>query len=160
KNPAGYKEDRLSPGVGVWNLDNVDVLVRLDTVARGDVTMTTGKRRKDANGDPVSCPDPGKDDEYLDISWLARFSDILGPGNGAIIDELREDAAKIKKDDLLNARVRLPKGSISCARPSLEDFDNMMFSFKDTDYIQFVSDLVRFTSADAQSIQLELVPFG
>ena len=162
KNPTGYVEDRYSPGVGIWDLNNVDLLIRLDTIARGEVITTTGKRRKDSSGKPVTCPDHTNSDEYTDISWLARFSEILpGTNSGAIKDALKGDASTIPKNDLLNARVRLAKGTISCARPSLEDYDEMMFGFSDIDdYGQFVSDLVRFRSADAQAIQLELVPFG
>jgi len=161
KSPNGFQADRYSPGIGVWDLTNTDLLIRLDNVARGEVTATTGKRRKDTSGKPVPCPDSTKDDEYTDIGWLNRISDVFGAGAGAIKDTLRGDANAVAKDDLLNARVRLPKGTISCARPSLPAYDSVMFKFKDiSTYGQFLSDIVRFKSNDAQTIQLELVPFG
>jgi len=161
KNPTGYKPDRYSLGIGVWDLTNMDVLIRLDNAARGEITTTTGKRRKDTSGKLVPCPDYTNDEEYTDITWLNRISDVFGSGAGAMQDGLKGDAASIAKDALLNARVRLPKGSIGCARPSLAAYDRVMFNFKDmTAYGQFLSDIVRFRSNDAQAIQLELVPFG
>lgn len=161
KNPTGYMPDRYLLGIGVWDLTNMDVIIRLDNAARGEVTTTTGKRRTDTSGKLVPCPDHTNDDEYTDITWLNRISGVFGAGQGEIRDSLKGDATSIAKDDLLNARVRLPKGSIGCARPSLADYDRMMFKFKDiTAYGQFVSDIVRFKSNDAQAIQLELVPFG
>jgi hypothetical protein len=160
-NPSGYTPDRYNPGIGVWDLTNMDVLIRVDNAARGEVTTTTGKRRTDASGKPVPCPDFTKDDEYTDITWLNRISDVFGAGAGAIQDSLKGDANSIAKDSLLNARVRLPKGSISCVRPSRANYDRIMFKFKDiTAYSQFLTDIVRFKSNDAQAIQLELVPFG
>lgn len=158
-NPTGYSEDRYLPGVGVWDLTNQDLIIDLDGRTRGDVTAETKTRPNDASGMPVACPRPGYPDDFRDITWLADFYNVLG--DGALKDDLKADSDRIKRDDLLNARVRLSTGDIACAKPSLPEFEVIKFGFSDTSYKeQFLADLVRFKSADAQKIVVKMIPFG
>ncbi|WP_396625629.1 hypothetical protein [Luteitalea sp.] len=154
-NPTGYTHDRLMPGTGVWDLSGLDVVVKLDGKPGGEVLAVHGKRRKDAQGRLVACPDRTKDEEYTDITWMADVEAFLGKDRALLRPELKQ--AKVPPG-LLAGRVRLGGGTIGCARPSLEAFEEVTLTYKDTEFPpQFTSDLTRFISAPAGRISLELV---
>ena len=97
---------------------------------------------------------------------MADFDVILGKdGNGESYGTLKDELKGAPKDfppGLVRGRVRLPEGSMACAKPSLPYFEKVKFDYQDIQSYepQFTADLMRFTSKPAGTITLELVSFN
>jgi len=157
KDPAPFSKDPYFSGLGVMYIPNTDVVVNVGGVTGGPVTAVTGSRPPGA-----ACPDPKNDNQYSDISWLADFDLLLATvtNKGALQDSLKNGSKDIKKDDLVNARVRLSTGQVACSRPSTHSYDNIRIDFSTLSSGQFCTDLVRYTTPASDQISLELIPFG
>jgi hypothetical protein len=148
KNAGGinFVEDRVLPDVAVFDLQNIDLSVRLDGKPLRQVTATTGKGG--------SCPNPANPSEYSDIGWLADLSKIYG--NGKLKPSLATNSSTMLPKTLITSRVRLPQGTISCAPPSLKAYEDIVFSYTDRPYpAQFTADLSRVQSIPASTITLD-----
>jgi hypothetical protein len=156
-NAVGYTPDRYNPDLGIWDIKGMDVIVKLDGKEQGEVSAIHGKRQT-SGGNLNPCPDLEDDGEFLDITWLADLDKIFA--DGTIKKELKESPSTFPPKTV-QSRVRLPKGSMACARPTNAAFEKMKLGYQDTNYArQFTSDLTRFTSDVALAITLELVPFA
>lgn len=165
-NPRGYQIDRINPDIAVWNIEDREVLVNLDGKVGGTVTGVSGKRQV-VDGKLAACPTAGAlpgDPQFEDITWMADLDLILG--DGLLAEGLEGDLRahydarrKAEQESLITGRVVLPEGSMACAAPSLEGYEQLMIGYTGvtTNYpAQFTADLLRLTSLPAAAVSLEL----